>query len=54
MDLMLFTFIFIVSIVACAAAKDLTVRNNIQLSKTVLVIGHLLFGLLLVLTYIYL
>jgi hypothetical protein len=50
----LFTVILIVSIVACAVAKDLAVRKNIHLPKTGLVIAHLLYGLVLVLAYIYL
>lgn len=54
MDFILFTFILVASIVACAAAKDFSLRKNIQLPRTGVVIGHLVYGILLVLAYIYL
>jgi hypothetical protein len=54
MDWLLFTVILVGSIVACWAAQELVMRKNIQVPKTVAVFGHILYGLLLVLAYIYL
>ena len=53
MDWILFTVILVGSIVACWAAQEFVVRKNIQIPKTATVIGHLIYGLLLVLAYIY-
>ncbi|MHA2602708.1 MAG: hypothetical protein AM324_011330 [Candidatus Thorarchaeota archaeon SMTZ1-83] len=53
MDWIPFTVILVVSIVACWAAQGFAVRKNIQIPKTVAVIGHILYGLLLILAYIF-
>jgi hypothetical protein len=53
MDWILLTVILVGSIVACWGAQELVTRKNIQVPKTVTVIWHLFYGLLLVLAYIY-
>jgi hypothetical protein len=53
MDWILLTVILVGSIIACWAAQEFVTRKNIQIPKTVAVIGHIFYGLLLVLAYIY-
>jgi hypothetical protein len=53
MDWILLTVILVGSIVACWAAQEFAVRKNIKIPKTAAVIGHVIYGLLLVLAYIY-
>ncbi|MHA2066507.1 MAG: hypothetical protein ACXABY_19215 [Candidatus Thorarchaeota archaeon] len=53
MDWILITVILVGSIVACWAAQEFVVRKNIKTPKTVSVIGHIFYGLLLVLAFIY-
>jgi hypothetical protein len=54
MDWILFTLILVGSIIACWAAQEFVMRKNIRVPKTAAVIGHLLYGILLILAYIYL
>jgi hypothetical protein len=54
LDWILFTLILVGSIVACWAVQGFVVRKNILIPKTISVIWHLFFGLLLIIAYIYL